>query len=241
MKLHVDLEQINFLDERFYTDDGERFVPSVTYILESYPKGAGFTRWLKDMGSNADQVVERAAAVGTKVHNAIEKLLLGEEIEWDGENYDLDIWIYILRFAEFWKTYKPKLISTEEAFLDHELGYGGTLDLVCEIKGDRWLIDLKTSNAIYNSYELQVAAYRKLYEKATGTKIDRAGIFWFKARTRGADKKGKKIQGEGWQLVEYERDWFQAYDLFEAVHRIWKHENPNAKPKNRVYPISVKL
>lgn len=37
--------RIDFLDERFYTND--HFYPSVTTVLEVLPKGAGFYQWLK--------------------------------------------------------------------------------------------------------------------------------------------------------------------------------------------------
>lgn len=242
MKTFVDIDQINFLDERFYSLDGENFYPSVTYILDCYPKGFGFNQWLKDLGSNADQVRDRAAAIGTKIHDAINHLLQGEPLVWDEKVYSLDEWLYILRFTTFWKTYKPELISTEQSLISPELGFGGTVDLVCRISGQVWLIDLKTSNYLNNSYELQVAAYRKLWNGLQpDLQIQRAGIFWFKADTRGEDKKGLTIQGEGWKLMEYSNDWKNAWNLFEATQMIWRNENPNPKPKNRVYPVKVSL
>lgn len=241
MKAMVGLEQIDWLDERFYTLDGESFFPSVTHILDCYPKGFGFQQWLKDLGNNSDQVRDRAASIGSKIHNAINILLKGEQITWDDKVFNLEEWQYVLRFADFWQRYKPELISTEESLISPELGFAGTIDLVCRINGQVWLIDLKTSNYLNNSYELQVAAYRKLWDGLSDDKIQRSGIFWFKALTRGEDKAGKSIQGEGWQLKEYESDPAHAYRLFEATFDIWKNENPNPKPKNRVYPAKVKL
>ena len=123
-----------------------------------------------------------------------------------------------------------------------ELGYGGTIDLVCRIGKEIWMLDLKTANYLHNSYELQVAAYQNMWNYLNpDMKIQRSGIFWFKAQTRGADKTGKSIQGEGWQVKEYEGEWLDALDLFNSTFKIWKHENPNAKPKNKVYPISISL
>ncbi len=249
MKIFTDvkLNQINFLDERFYTmddpmDPEAKFVPSVTSILEAYPKGYGLTQWLKDLGHNADQVLERAAEIGSKVHKAINILLKGEAVEWDDMTYTLEEWQYILKFEEFWKTYKPELIATEWGGASTTLGYGGTLDVICKFRDEVWLIDFKTSNAIYNQYELQVAAYRQLWnELVPEQRIEKSGIFWFKSRARGEDKRGIKIQGVGWELKEYTRDWSESLTLFNAVHLIWKHENPNAKPKNTIYPMTIKL
>lgn len=106
-----DIEQITFLDERFYLDDKTGlYQPAVTTILDVYPKGYGYTQWLKDLGSNADEVMKRAGEQGSKIHDAIDLYLNGTELKWtDGEkdNYTIDEWLMILKFVEFYKTYKP--------------------------------------------------------------------------------------------------------------------------------------
>src|SRR5690554_1780990 len=89
---------ISCLDERFYTLDNETFVPSVTTILEAWPKGFGFEQWLKDVGQNADEIKRRAAEKGSKIHDAIDRYLNGNEITWmDGQTgetlYQFDEWI----------------------------------------------------------------------------------------------------------------------------------------------------
>jgi len=234
------LKRIEVKDERFYTFDDVNFFPSVTTILDAYPKGYAFNQWLKDMGNNAELVVKRASEIGTATHNLIERYLKGEKISWD--NVDILTWTMFLKFREFWMEYKPTVIAIEQQMISEDLGFAGTLDIVCEINGEIWLIDAKTSNAIHNSYELQIAAYRKMWNYANpDMEIQRTGIFWMKAQTRGADKTGKKIQGEGWQLKEYERNWLDSYDLFEAVFKIWKNENPDFRPKNLIYPSEVDL
>lgn len=237
----ISAQQINCHDERFYTIDGENFFPSVTTILDVYPKGYGFSQWLKDVGVNADEIVARAAESGSKVHDAIDRYLKGHEVVWE-QHVSFEEWKMILKFVEFWTTYKPILYSSEFAMCDPELGYGGTIDIVCEIEGEIWLIDTKTSNAIHKSYELQLAAYATMWNKRNAPQhIQRTGIMWLKAATRGEDKSGKKIQGNGWQVKEFDRDYFHAYKIFEHAHAIWKEENPNYKPKNLIYPDRVKL
>ena len=110
-------KQITFLDERFYFDNKTgTYWPSATTILDVYPKGYGYIQWLKDLGSNAEQVVRRAQDQGTKIHNAIESFLNGDEILWhdeEKENYTLEEWMMILRFFDFYKTFKPKAIAIE--------------------------------------------------------------------------------------------------------------------------------
>ena len=60
-----------------------------------------------------------------------------------------------------------------------------------------------------------------------------------RAATRGPDKTGKRIQGEGWKLDEVE-DLEKTWNLFRHTKVIWKEENPNPKPKNLVYPDRIK-
>jgi len=243
-------QQINFLDERFYTTDNETFFPSVTTVLNVYPKGFGFDNWLKELGHNADEVLKRAGEQGSKVHDAIDRIIQGHKISWvytDEEgnskgNYTLDEWVMILRFVEFWETYKPLVIANEFNIVSVKYRLGGTLDLVCMIKGERWLVDFKTSNGLHTTHELQMSAYAMMFnEKNPEMPIQRVGILWLKAATKGIDKTGKKMQGAGWQLKEFDRHYTESFTLFNHVSAIWDEENPNYKPKNMTYPDTVKL
>ena len=239
-------KQINFLDERFYTEDGLTFYPSVTTVLDVYPKGYGFQQWLKDLGHNADEVVKRAGETGSTVHNMIDLYLKAEKLSWVNESgtpiYKLDEWLMFLKFVEFFETVKPTVISNEEQLISHTMKVGGTIDLVCKINDEIWLIDYKTSNAIHTSYELQMSAYAMMWNEAYPKQtISRTGIVWLKSATRGADKTGKKIQGEGWQLKEFDRHYTEAYKLFRHTRAIWDEENPNYKPKNMVYASEIQL
>ena len=77
-------EQINVLDSRFYRRNG-KYYPSVTSILNFFPKNQFFHSWLKDVGHNSDIIAAKAAGEGTQVHNAVEAFLNGEEITWIDE------------------------------------------------------------------------------------------------------------------------------------------------------------
>lgn len=231
-------QQINFSDERFYlAKDGTTYFPSVTEILSVYPKGYGFTDWLKQVGYNADIIVARAGEVGSKLHDTFDAFIKGTEIVWDGNNYTIEEWKMICRFMDWWFKFKPEVYINEVSFCSEQLGFGGTIDLVCKINGQVWLIDFKSSNAIYTSYELQIAAYAKLWNEVNPDyKIERTGILWLKALTRGEDKKGEKMQGHGWQMKEWERTYEDAFKLFLHTKAIWTEENPNYKPKNLTLP-----
>lgn len=241
-----EVQQINFLDERFYTVDNEVFYPSVTTVLDVYPKGFGFNEWLKANGFNADIILERAGTQGSNVHSAVDTYLSGKEITWaDSEGnakYTFDEWMMVLRFVEFWERYSPILVANEFAIISEKFRLGGTADLFCEVKGQRWLIDIKTSNHMHDSYALQLAAYATMFNDLNpNMKVDRVGILWLKANTRGEDKKGLKMQGKGWQIVEWDRPYEESWKIFEHVRKIWDEQNPNYRPKNVSYPDRVKI
>jgi hypothetical protein len=242
-----DNKQITFLDERFYFDDKTgTYWPSSTTILDAYPKGYGYIQWLKNLGSNVDRVIKEAGDRGTKIHDAIESFLKGKELKWyegEKENFDLDEWQMILRFYDFYKTFKPVPIAVEISLVSPKLGFGGTLDLVCTIPSfpdDIWLLDWKSGSAIYKSHKLQIASYQQLWNSQQSKKITRMGCFHLRAMTRGADKSGKKIQGENWKVDEVE-DPKHDFKLFQHTQALWNEENPNPKPKDMVYPDRIKM
>lgn len=243
--LHLDegSKQINFLDQRFYKRQ-EHYYPSITYILSLFPKGRFYEDWLKQVGQNAEYIAQRAAENGTQVHTLVERYLQGEEINWVSDNftanYSLEVWKMFLRFVDFWETHKPTLLETEVHLFSDKHKIAGTCDLVIELNGVRWILDLKTSNSLHTSYDLQTAAYSVCWNESFEEKVDRTGILWLKSAKRGPDKSGKKVQGKGWEIYESDRSTEDNWSYFEKVYDLFKLENPNAKPIFESLPIKVK-
>jgi hypothetical protein len=238
----ADNKQINVLDQRFYRRN-EEYYPSVSSILNYFPKNQFFHSWLKDVGHNSDIIAAKAAAEGTQVHNAVESFINGNEINWIDEYgnaiYSLDVWKMILKFADFWNTHKPELIATEYHLFSDNHKYAGTADLIVKLKGKVWLMDVKTSNSLHTSYDLQLASYAKAWNETHDTPIEETGILWLKAATRG-EGKGDAIQGKGWQLKSI-GDIDRNFEMFLKIYDIYKLENPDAKPATELLPISIKL
>jgi len=235
-------KQVNVLDSRFYRRE-DKYYPSVTSILNYFPKNQFFHSWLKDVGHNSDIIANKAANEGTQVHNAVEAFLNGEEIQWLDENgsakYSMDVWKMILKFADFWNTHKPELVVAEYHLFSDEHEYAGTADLVVRWMGNLWLLDVKTSNSLHTSYDLQLAAYATAWNETHNEKITHTGILWLKANTRG-EGKGDKIQGKGWE-VKFISDIENNFKMFKNIQEIYKLENPNFKPATETLPTSVKI
>jgi len=59
--INSETNRIEFLDSRFYRDTRTgAMVPSVTTLLEAWPKGAQYYEWLKKNGENADAIRDEA-------------------------------------------------------------------------------------------------------------------------------------------------------------------------------------
>ena len=239
-----DNKQINVLDSRFYRRNG-KYYPSVTSILNYFPKNHFFHSWLKDVGHNSDIIAAKAAGEGTQAHNAIDAFLNGEEIQWIDEfgnaKYSLEVWKMILKFAEFWNTHKPELVVGEYHLFSDQHEYAGTADLIVRLQDKLWLLDIKTSNSLHTSYDLQLGAYAQAWNENFDTPIENTGIIWLKSSSRKPDTSGKKLQGDGWALKIPHNSYQENLLSFLKVYDIFKLENPDMKPYSEKYPTSVKL
>ncbi len=106
LEISDDYKQITMPDSRYYRRNGE-YYPSITYVLQYYPKGKHFENWLKQVGYASEYIVKKASEDGTQVHELVEKYLNGEELSFLNKHgdpqYNPEIWqmflmllIYIL-------------------------------------------------------------------------------------------------------------------------------------------------
>ena len=235
LEISEDAKQITMPDSRYYRRNG-KYYPSITYVLQYYPKGKFFEDWLKKVGYASEHIVRKAGEQGTETHEMIESYLNGEELNFLSASgypqYDPLVWQMFLRFVDFWETYKPKLIETEVHLFSDEIKVAGTCDMLCEIeidgKTELWIIDFKTSNHLQTTYDLQTAVYGKCYEECFGKKPDRYGVLWLKSSKRKAAE--GKIQGKGWEMYESSRTQEENIDIFMTVKKLFDLENPKHSP-----------
>ena len=235
LEISEDSKQITMPDSRYYRRNG-KYYPSITYVLQYYPKGKFFEDWLKKVGYASEHIVRKAGEQGTETHEMIESYLNGEELNFLSASgypqYDPLVWQMFLRFVDFWETYKPKLIETEVHLFSDQIKVAGTCDMVCEIeidgKTELWIIDFKTSNHLQTTYDLQTAIYGKCYEECYGKKVDRYGVLWLKSSKRGP--KDGVIQGKGWEMYESKRTQEANIDIFMTVKKLFDLENPKHSP-----------
>jgi hypothetical protein len=97
-----------------------------------------------------------------KVHAEVEGVTC--DTSWWPEELKKDL----LAFAAFCNEKEVRPIAIEVPLVSETLDYAGTLDLVCELtfnrKRVRAIVDLKSGkNGFYEDYEIQLEAYRQLW------------------------------------------------------------------------------
>ena len=240
LEISDDHKQITLPDGRYYQRNGE-YYPSVTYVLSYYPKGKFFEDWLKKVGYASEYIVKKAGEEGTLVHEMIEDYLNGKELNFLQHGipmYNPRIWQMFMRFVDFWETYNPTLIEAEVHLFSDELKVAGTCDMVCEIDGEIWVIDFKTSNNLQTTYDLQTALYTKCFEECFNKKVNRSGVLWLKSSKRGP--KTGKMQGKGWEVYESKRTQEENIDIYKTVRKLFNLENPNHKPSFTQFKTTAK-
>lgn len=239
--------RIELLDSRFYPDENGELFPSVTTILDAYPKGPAFFEWLKLAGEKADEIRDQFGKRGSTVHRLTELYDLGEKVSLMAggtPQYTSLEWGMFERYVDFTKRFSPEHKIIEGNFVNSTLGFGGTLDRICVIKNRLTLLDVKTSNMLHNHYWLQMAAYKGLYDldpmgAAIHGEVQDIAILWLNSKHR-TEGKGEAIQGQGWALVRPEKSIEEYKELFKATHSLWKIEMGTLKPKNIVYTLTHK-
>lgn len=203
----------------FYWIDGKPFV-SVTQVLQVIDKPALrywygnqiYWEMVKDPNLDEKEAMSRpyqtskdAMARGTTVHTIVEAWgnigdVRGLQSQFAG---------YARAFDEWRQTFNPKPLEHERTVISKKYGFAGTLDLLAEIGGEKYLIDVKTNADanLYDEVQLQLSAYEQALKEA-----------------------GEKVHGlYGLALGENGEFNFKEFDsdllTFLSVKRLWEWQN----------------
>lgn len=187
---------------------GPNMLPSVTTILnvqhdeniEAWKRRQVAERAFEidptDFDDHRDAVAEAvrqpdhpAAAIGDEVHNAIDYLVAhghsGAPLTTPTANAMFNQY---LGFIGYNQDFRP--LVTELTVYNETYGYAGTLDMLADISGETWLIDIKTGSRIYPKVAMQCAAlaHAEWYADADGNQhampqIDRLGVLHVRPRS----------------------------------------------------------
>lgn len=114
-----------------------------------------------------------ALTAGTIVHQWIEDDIHGNEpTVFDAGSLTFDqARVGFMAYRQWRNGVSLEILETEAPLVSEQFEFGGTLDAIALVNGERVLFDWKTSNATYVDYIAQVAAYRQLVNE----NYDRSG------------------------------------------------------------------
>lgn len=101
------------------------------------------------------QARDAAAARGTEVHTLGERIVHGEKVDVPDH-----LTGYIDGYVRWLDTAGLVPVLTECSVASRKHWYAGRFDLIADLYGTRWLLDLKTAKGIYSDNALQCDAYR---------------------------------------------------------------------------------
>ena len=208
------LERVTTAEGRKYVGDDNVPVPSVTTVLDKTSDKTALIAWRKRVGeAEANRVSKESAGLGTKVHDALEKHILGEQVTF-GNNMvsvmakDMSELMIKEGFANI-----DEVWGTEIGLIAKGL-YAGTTDCIGVHNGEDAIIDFKTSKKItkeewIEDYYLQCCAYAMAHNEMYGTNIKK-GVILMVSR----DVKFKEFVIEGARFEMYCDLWTQRLEEY---------------------------
>jgi hypothetical protein len=129
-------------------------IDEIEYVnqLISEGKSTKAVDWLK---AAADRELNKAADIGTRVHELVEQLIYNPQHEIEDE-----LAPYIKGYFEFCEKFEPEWLHVEKSIFSTTHLYAGSFDAICKINNKTIILDFKTTRSgISSKVALQLAAY----------------------------------------------------------------------------------
>lgn len=191
----LSLDEILFDEEpHVYRFKGKEY-PSVTQVIRRAGLGECFSAVPQDR-------MEYAQRRGRMVHLACQYV---DENDLNWGSIDASIHGYVQAYIRFLKECPIVPVAIERRMVDVKLGIAGTPDLICFLRGQRAVVDRKTSQVMGKSMGLQTAGYKILWNAINPTQPVR-------------ERYGLRLEKTGkYRLVPHER--FEDEEAFQWAVR----------------------
>lgn len=250
--------QITTTDERWYTLEVEdpvtglptfKFTPSVTWITSYVYKGIEFYKWLANKGwDEAEAIKTEAGDKGSRVHQSVEQLIAGESVRMQAEfktgndetpkELSPEEYGAIVSFTTWFNATKPEIVMNEITVRNEALGFAGTVDFVCRIDGQLYIVDFKTSQYIWPSMEAQISAYKYALMEMAEKKLVSITPEELQTVKLAVLQLGYRRNKKSYKFTEFD-DKF--HELFLPAMQFWKNATAGQAPKQYQLPLEVKL
>ena len=156
---------------------------------------------------------ETAGEWGTTLHKAVENWIKDGDYP---ENLDDMAMRCFCQFMIWANKEGVKFIESEKHIWNKNLWIGGICDLVIEIKGKKYIADIKTSSGIYNEAFFQMGAYDLCF-KEMGEGKDIAGYIVI-----NLTKKGKMEMKMATDMEMNQNAFLSALSLYKIINSLKK-------------------
>ena len=156
---------------------------------------------------------QEAADIGSQAHDWIERFILGQEPEMPDVK---EVQIAVNAFLDWMNSNKVKFLSSERVIYSKKYDFVGKMDIEAKVNGKLCLIDIKTSNGLYNTYNMQTAAYVKADEEESNRKYQGRWLIRIAKETeKEYDKRMAKKNANRARKGKGDFD-YPPYQVFEA-------------------------
>lgn len=154
---------------------------------------------------------DKAGDFGTEVHKLIEQSIKeGKFVKSDNEMVNKALENFTGWVAEN----KVKFLESEKHLYSEKMWTGGIVDIVCEIDGEIYIADIKTSSGIYPEMMLQMAGYHLMLDEMKD--YDVKGYIVVNLNKKG----GIKVQ-KTYAVDEKREAFLSALNLYKTLKN-WK-------------------
>lgn len=176
----IDYNVDNIDGRTYYMNKNGIYVPRVTDIIGYCSDQEGIIQWSNSLGFRRLRYrdeLDKAAAIGTNTHEAIE-MYIKTGIQ-TPDNIPLQG--FIKWFTHIKSTNKVEVLKVEEQLIGSS--FGGTCDLLLKVNERTFIVDYKTSNRVRVNHFLQLSAYRALLFELYGMVVDGVLILHLNKKT----------------------------------------------------------
>lgn len=253
--------RVTTLNERWYAKSFQnelglpefKYYPSATWVASYYYTDPYLVKWIADKGMDESERLKKAAGdKGSKVHYACEAIDKGEEIDVRTtkflnpstnqlEELTIEEVDCIKAYVDYIEENQPQLLASELSVFGNRIA--GTIDKIWAVKTDNplerqiWIIDLKTSKAVWDEHKIQLNFYNECDINYKGLGISEQEWQNRKLGVLQLGYDGYRIPGKPmYKFTEIEIN----DEMKNVAYTVWKMKNGEAKPKEKDYPLILK-
>ena len=216
---YPELRRIQTKKGRQYVGEDDNPVPSVTTILGDTGDKTALIAWRKRVGEQeANRISQESAGLGTKVHNALEKHILGEDVSFGNNHISVMAESMTNQMLNNGLNKVDELYGVEVGLIAQGL-YAGTSDAIGMYEGEEAIIDFKTAKKIkkrewIEDYFMQASAYALAHNEVYGTNIQKGVIFMVTH-----DNEYQQFVVEGDEFQTFTNKWLDRVETYYKMNK----------------------